>query len=363
MPIPVNNEATSSGCAPVSSACVIYTGPDIECVDICNGSNINSIFQAIGQYLCDSMTPGTLEIDEVTATISPDANYHVILTEDPLSTAHNRIYNIEFQFVPCKPCADGVDGQDGAPGPAGADGVDGVDGVDGADGAPGPKGADGVDGSDGIDGIDGVDGTNGTDGTNGSVVIYNSFDGSPTAYIEALSGTPTTELPTYLETNVDVPAIYLSDVGDSIDILTISDAMLSTNVPIEYEVQYSLQLEEVGGASIDIMDTHSSLWLEISSNNNNINMFIKKIHIKRVSATKILGFLEYSARQYTPVVAPPDTPVHTVEAYQDVVRQTVPFELIHDPTKVLRINYIGWLMSYDLHGQYLGMSISSSKKI
>ena len=38
--IPTNSSATTNGCDNISSNCVIWQGPDISCIDLCNGDTI-----------------------------------------------------------------------------------------------------------------------------------------------------------------------------------------------------------------------------------------------------------------------------------------------------------------------------------
>ena len=347
MGIPVSNDAAANGCTPISSTCVIYQGSDIECLDICSGSSINAVFAVMGQYICDSMTPGTIAIDEVTATESLDANYHVIFTETVDSTDSARIYDVEFQYVPCVPCADGAAGE---PGSAGAIGTTGPVGPTGATGA---TGAAGINGADGADGADGSNGTDGADGTNGTVIVYSSFADVPLDYKTPLGAAPSPLIDTVLEENVDIPAIYLADIGDSIEIFTFSQNLLSTNSPSAQDVIYQLVLEEPGGATIDVMDVDSSIRLELDPDVTNVRIFAKKVHVKRISATKLWGYIEYESKGSTIALG----------AYSEVEKLVIPFELVHNPTTVLRINYVGTLQAYDLHGEYKGMNVTSNKMI
>ena len=40
-------------CDPISSNCVIWQGPDIECVNICNGDTVSAVIAKMGEQLCD----------------------------------------------------------------------------------------------------------------------------------------------------------------------------------------------------------------------------------------------------------------------------------------------------------------------
>ena len=50
--IPVNNKNIAP-CSPVSSNCVIWQGPDIPCIGICNGDTVSDVVGKLGDELCD----------------------------------------------------------------------------------------------------------------------------------------------------------------------------------------------------------------------------------------------------------------------------------------------------------------------
>ena len=41
--IPTNSSATTNGCNNISSNCVIWQGPDITCIDLCNGDSVSEV--------------------------------------------------------------------------------------------------------------------------------------------------------------------------------------------------------------------------------------------------------------------------------------------------------------------------------
>ncbi len=49
--IPVSNGHTSP-CSPISSNCVIWQGPDIPCIGICNGDTVSDVVGKLGEELC-----------------------------------------------------------------------------------------------------------------------------------------------------------------------------------------------------------------------------------------------------------------------------------------------------------------------
>ncbi len=50
--IPTNN-GSSAPCNPISSNCVIWQGPDIPCINLCNGDTISEVIAKLAQELCD----------------------------------------------------------------------------------------------------------------------------------------------------------------------------------------------------------------------------------------------------------------------------------------------------------------------
>lgn len=50
--IPTNDGSTQP-CSPISSNCVVWQGPDIACIDICNGDTVSDVVAALATKLCD----------------------------------------------------------------------------------------------------------------------------------------------------------------------------------------------------------------------------------------------------------------------------------------------------------------------
>jgi len=53
--IPTNNGSTSP-CDPLSSNCVVWQGPDISCINLCNGDTISDVVSKMATQLCDLVT-------------------------------------------------------------------------------------------------------------------------------------------------------------------------------------------------------------------------------------------------------------------------------------------------------------------
>jgi hypothetical protein len=43
----------SSGCSPISSNCVIWQGPDINCINLCKGDTVSDVMFKLGCLICD----------------------------------------------------------------------------------------------------------------------------------------------------------------------------------------------------------------------------------------------------------------------------------------------------------------------
>ena len=50
--IPTNNGSTQP-CSPISSNCVVWQGPDIPCIDLCNGDTVSDVVAALATKVCD----------------------------------------------------------------------------------------------------------------------------------------------------------------------------------------------------------------------------------------------------------------------------------------------------------------------
>jgi hypothetical protein len=54
MALPTNSSlAKKHGCNPVSSNCVVWQGPDLDCIGLCHGDTISDVIAKLAQELCD----------------------------------------------------------------------------------------------------------------------------------------------------------------------------------------------------------------------------------------------------------------------------------------------------------------------
>lgn len=153
-----------STCNPISSNCVIWGGPDIECINLCKGDTITDVTYKLALELCKIM-----ELLNIT-------NYDLACLD--LACAPED-FNSLLQAIINKLCTEGPAGPTGPQGPAGpqgatgdagpagpqgAPGIQGLVGPQGPQGIPGPAGTAGAPGPQGPIGPDGNDGIDGTDG-------------------------------------------------------------------------------------------------------------------------------------------------------------------------------------------------------
>jgi hypothetical protein len=52
MALPIQPKDTQAGCNPVSSNCVIWQGPDIPCITLCNGDSISDVTYKVATEIC-----------------------------------------------------------------------------------------------------------------------------------------------------------------------------------------------------------------------------------------------------------------------------------------------------------------------
>ena len=52
MALPIKPSDTQEGCNPISSNCVIWQGPDIPCINLCNGDSVSDVVAKMAERLC-----------------------------------------------------------------------------------------------------------------------------------------------------------------------------------------------------------------------------------------------------------------------------------------------------------------------
>lgn len=51
--LPTKSNTADKGCAPVSSNCVIWQGPSLSCINLCNGDTVSDVVYKLAVELCD----------------------------------------------------------------------------------------------------------------------------------------------------------------------------------------------------------------------------------------------------------------------------------------------------------------------
>ena len=152
-----------SPCSPVSSNCVIWNGPDIECIGLCKGDTVTQVIYKLAEELCSLIDMFKL------------SNYDISCLELPCPpNSFEELINALIQAI-CNGGIQGTEGKAGTQGiqgevgPTGAQGIQGNPGPQGIQGAQGPQGVVGPTGPAGAQGLQGPIGPDGNDGTNGLV--------------------------------------------------------------------------------------------------------------------------------------------------------------------------------------------------
>ena len=75
-------------------ACVIYTGPTINCVGINTNSNINTIIQALATRICNCCLNDILIIEKTASNLTPLVNTEVTFTITVTNTTNVTVTNV-----------------------------------------------------------------------------------------------------------------------------------------------------------------------------------------------------------------------------------------------------------------------------
>jgi hypothetical protein len=164
---------SKDGCIKTSSNCVIWEGPDIPCLKLCNGDNITEVLYKLATKFCETLVlldPTQYDISCFNDVSCPPTDFSELfqLVIDQICA---------IQLIPGKP---GSKGNPGDPGPTGPIGPTGPRGIQGIQGNPGSTGASGPQGSNGAQGIQGLPGSPGTDGKSGRGVAVFLQSTTPT---------------------------------------------------------------------------------------------------------------------------------------------------------------------------------------
>lgn len=183
---------SKDGCMKTSSNCVIWEGPDIPCLKLCNGDNITEVLYKLATKFCETLVlldPSQYDISCFNNISCPPTDFLELF-----QLVIDEICSIQEIVGP-----EGNTGPQGPIGPAGPAGPAGDRGIQGLQGNPGPTGATGPQGANGSQGIQGFPGSPGVNGYSGRGVavflqtttptqpdfnsIYGSIEGFGVNYI------------------------------------------------------------------------------------------------------------------------------------------------------------------------------------
>ena len=68
--LPTKSNTADKGCSPVSSNCVIWQGPDLSCINLCNGDAISDVVYKLATQLCTVQTSFDLSTLDLSCLVS-----------------------------------------------------------------------------------------------------------------------------------------------------------------------------------------------------------------------------------------------------------------------------------------------------
>ena len=68
--LPTKSNTADQGCSPVSSNCVIWQGPDLPCINLCNGDTVSSVVYKVATDLCTIKTALDLSALDLSCLVS-----------------------------------------------------------------------------------------------------------------------------------------------------------------------------------------------------------------------------------------------------------------------------------------------------
>jgi len=83
--LPTKSNTADQGCSPVSSNCVIWQGPDLSCINLCNGDTISSVVYKVATDLCTIKTSLDLTPLDLSCLVSFCASVNPAPTTKTLS--------------------------------------------------------------------------------------------------------------------------------------------------------------------------------------------------------------------------------------------------------------------------------------
>jgi hypothetical protein len=96
--LPTKSNTADKGCSPVSSNCVIWQGPDLSCIDLCNGDAISDVVYKLATKLCTVQTSFDLAALDLSCLVS------FCSATNPAPTGANKTLSAVLDFIIDKVC-------------------------------------------------------------------------------------------------------------------------------------------------------------------------------------------------------------------------------------------------------------------
>lgn len=96
--LPVKSNTAEQGCSPVSSNCVLWQGPDLPCISLCNGDTVSDVVYKVAVQLCtikDELKLSDLDLTCLTTFCS---------SVGPAPTTNTRTLSAVLDFIIKKVC-------------------------------------------------------------------------------------------------------------------------------------------------------------------------------------------------------------------------------------------------------------------
>ena len=173
-----------SNCVPTSSNCIIWQGPNIECIGLCQGDTITDVMYKLATAYCELSNQLQADNFDISCIECPEGiDCTVDNIQDLLDVLIAKICELQtsvgtpgeqgIQGLPGTQGIQGPAGPQGEPGPQGPQGNQGPAGATGAIGATGPQGPIGPQGPRGETGPAGPQGEQGEQGEPGECTCCN----------------------------------------------------------------------------------------------------------------------------------------------------------------------------------------------
>jgi hypothetical protein len=161
-----------SNCVPTSSNCIIWQGPNIECIGLCQGDTITDVIYKLATAYCELSNQLQANNFDISCIECPEGiDCTVDNIQDLLDVLIAKICELQTSVGTSGEQGlqgtAGADGADGTVGPQGPQGIQGIQGIQGATGATGAQGAQGPQGPAGPTGPRGEPGATGLQGEQG----------------------------------------------------------------------------------------------------------------------------------------------------------------------------------------------------